>query len=110
MHPRFAKRVPEPVRTALLEDAEKLSPVGVAHCMRFTNPTVSARDIAGENPRPALLCFGTHEKRFHASKAWAEAHMARLTVADLDAGHAVNMEDAPGFNAAVTEFIHAHAA
>ncbi len=110
VHPRFAKRVPEPVRGALLEDAEKLSPLGIAHCMRYTNPSVSARNIAPANPRPALLCFGTHEKRFHDSKTWAETHMARLTVAELDAGHAVNMEDAPGFNTAVSEFIHAHAA
>ena len=31
--------------------------------------------------------------------------MPRLVVADLDAGHAVNMEDAAGFNGAVCDFV-----
>ena len=31
--------------------------------------------------------------------------MPRLRIPDLDAGHAVNMEDADGFNRAVRRFI-----
>ena len=58
----------------------------------------------------ALLCFGKFEKRFFASKAWAAEHMPRLTVVELDAGHAVNMEDATGFNDAVTAFMDTHGA
>ena len=33
--------------------------------------------------------------------------MANLTVVSLDAGHAVNMEDAAGFNNAVVQFVAA---
>ena len=105
VHPRFAKRLPADVRGALLADAEKLDPLGVANTIRYTTPSVSTRDIAPNNSAPALLCFGVHEKRFHASKAWAETHMTNLDIVELDAAHAVNMEDPEGFNAALIDFI-----
>lgn len=105
VHPRHARRLPEAVYNALVADAAELSPVGVAYAFRHTSPNASVRDIAASNPRPALLCFGKHEKRFHPGKAWAEANMARLDIVALDAGHAVNMEDAQGFNVAVCDFI-----
>ncbi len=105
VHPRHARRLPEPVYNALLADAAELAPVGVANAFRDTSPNASVRDIAADNPRPALLCFGQHEKRFYPGKEWAETHMANLEIAPLNAGHAVNMEDADGFNAVVTEFI-----
>ena len=107
VHPRYARRLPAEVSRRLREDADRLSPTGVANTLLATNLTASTRDIAGSNPRPALLCFGRHEKRFHASRDWAEAHMANLTVVSLDAGHAVNMEDAAGFNNAVVQFVAA---
>jgi pimeloyl-ACP methyl ester carboxylesterase len=105
VHPRHARRLPEPVYSALVEDANRLDPTGVANAMRETSPNASIRDIAHANPRPALLCFGQHEKRFAPLKDWAVEHMANLELATLDAGHAVNMEDAPGFNRAACRFI-----
>ena len=108
VHPRFARRLPEPVREMLMEDTARLKPTGIANTIRYTTPGVSVRDIAADNPRPALLCFGTHEKRFADARQWAEDNMADLSVVDLDAGHGVNMEDAAGFNAEVTSFIRRH--
>ena len=109
VHPKFAKRLPEPVASQLVADAELLSPVGVAHTMETTNMKASTRDIAAENPRPALMCFGELEKRFHPSMQWAADNMRNLTIAKLQAGHGVNMEDAAGFNQVVTDFIQQHA-
>lgn len=108
VHPRFAKRLPNPIYDALNADAEHLVPVAVANTLRYTTPYASVRDIAPYNPRPALLCHGARETRFFASKSWAEQHMANLTVVELEAGHAVNMEDAEGFNAALSSFIQQH--
>jgi len=108
VHPRFAKRLPPDLYAILNEDAERLSPFAVAHTMGVTTPRVNIRDIAGSNPRPVLLCYGKLEKRFTPFKVWAEDHMARLTVAELNAGHAVNTEASVGFNAAVTQFITQH--
>lgn len=105
VHPRFARRLPEALYKVLNEDAEGLSPTAVAHTMAVTTPNANIRDIASSNPRPALLCYGKLEKRFTPYKVWAEQHMANLHIADLEAGHAVNMEDSAGFNTAVTQFI-----
>ena len=108
VHPRFARRLDEPIRQILLEDSEKLHPIGVANTLQHTTPHVSVRNFASDNQVPTLLCFGRHESRFEPSKRWAEAHMNHLTISELEAGHAVNLEDVEGFNAAVTRFLQAH--
>lgn len=105
VHPRRARRLPETIYRALVDDAKSLDPIGVANAIRETSPNASIRDIAATNPRPALLCFGRHERRFEPLKDWAQANMANLQVVTINAGHAVNMEDAPGFNAAVCRFV-----
>jgi pimeloyl-ACP methyl ester carboxylesterase len=108
VHPRHARRLPQPVYDALLQDSKKLAPDAVANTLLRTNVDVSTREIAASNPRPALLAFGRHEKKFSAAKDWAVTNMANLEVVELDAGHAVNMEDAAGFNSAWTAFIKEH--
>jgi len=108
VHPRFAKRLPQDIYAALLADATRLSPIGIANTLRQTTANASVRDIVSANPRPALLCHGIREKRFAESKEWASKNMAQLSTADLEAGHAVNMEDSAGFNVAATEFITQH--
>jgi 2-succinyl-6-hydroxy-2,4-cyclohexadiene-1-carboxylate synthase len=105
VHPRHATRIPTPVFDALMRDAARLDPVGVANTLLYTNPTVSVRSRLHENRAPALLACGRHESRFRDKRDLAIRTMPRLDVVDLDAGHAVNMEDAPGFNRAVTEFV-----
>ncbi|NOX52377.1 MAG: alpha/beta fold hydrolase [Gammaproteobacteria bacterium] len=105
VHPRFAKRLPKDIYDALVMDATRVSIPGIAHTMRETTPHTNVRDIANNNPCPALLCFGEHEKRFEENMSWARANMTQLEIALLNAGHAVNMEDAQGFNATVSEFI-----
>ena len=108
VHPRFARRLPADIHDALLKDAKRLSPVGIANTLRQTTVHASVRDIAASNPRPAQLCHGDKEKRFADAKAWAAQNMAQLSIIDLDAGHAVNMEDSAGFNAAANAFIARH--
>jgi pimeloyl-ACP methyl ester carboxylesterase len=108
VHPRFAKRLPVDIYTALVSDARELSPHGVGNALLATTPNASIRDIAATNPRPALLCFGTLEKRFAAAKDWAIENMPELSVVELNAGHAVNMEDSEGFNRAACAFISQH--
>ena len=108
VHPRFAKRLPKQIYQALIEDAERLSPHAVAATLETTNLSASTRDIAHLNKRPALMCFGKYEKRFHAAKFWVEANMANLEITELEAAHGVNMEDSDAFNARVAEFIQTH--
>ena len=105
VHPRRAKRLPEPVYTALVEDSKRLNPLGVANTLRITTPNASTRSLASGNSRPALLCHGFREKRFLPQKEWAEQNMTNLEIVQMDAGHAVNMEDITNFNDTVTRFI-----
>ena len=109
VHPKHARRLPDDVRQALLRDARSLDPLGVANAIRHTTPGASVRDDVAENRVPALLACGRFEKRFAPHRAFAEAHMPGLRVVEMDAGHAVNMQDAARFNAAVAEFVATHA-
>ena len=108
LHPRRAKRLPGPVHDSLIDDAERISPLGIANAMRSTLPTASVRDELKDNARPALLVCGRFEKRFAPHRVHAEAVMPHLAVADVDSGHAVNMAAADAFNAHVRAFIAAH--
>lgn len=105
VHPKHAKRLPADVYRALCDDAKRLDPGGVARTMAYTNSGASVRDELHRNTRPALLAFGRHEKRFRPNCEFAGANMPHLSVVELDAGHAVNAQDAQGFNAAVTAFL-----
>lgn len=105
MHPKHARRLPPRTHAALMDDAAGLSPTGVANILRYSTPHLSVRDGIAENTTPALLICGRREKRFLPNRDYAAAHMPQLTIADLDAGHGVNMEDPENFNALAHEFI-----
>jgi len=105
VHPRHSKRMPRDVYDALATEAALLNPAGIANTLRYTNPNVSVRAHLAENSRPALLICGRKETRFEPHREYAIERMANLAVADLPVGHGVNMEDAAGFNAALTAFI-----
>lgn len=105
VHPRHAKHLPAEVKVPLLADASGHTPRGIANIMAFTTPELSVRERIRGNTRPALLIQGLRETRFSPFAAHARAIMPDLTVHTLDTGHGVNMEDAPGFNAALAGFI-----
>ena len=105
VHPRHATRLPKPVYDALMRDAARLDPIGIAHTLTDTNPHASMRERLGENTVPCLLLCGRRETRFDDKRAFAAAQMPNLEIADLDVGHGVNMEDPPAFDAALTAFI-----
>ena len=109
VHPKHARRLPPAVYQALVADAESISPDGVAYAMERTMPTASVRSDLHRNERPALLVHGRFEKRFRAHREFAEQTMPRLAVVEVDSGHAVNMQAADAFNAAVASFIRDHA-
>lgn len=107
VHPCHARRLPADIYAALCADARRHDPAGIANTLRRTNPRVSVRRMLGENQRPALLLCGTRERRFRAHRDHAARHMPQLQVADLDAGHGMNMEVPQAFNAAFIDFLSA---
>ena len=68
IHPRHAKRLPANVKAALLADASKHNPDGIAMTMRWTTPYASVREIVNQNAIPALLICGRFEKRFRVHR------------------------------------------
>lgn len=104
IHPVHAKRLPEEVHRALLDDAELLRPEGVARAMLHTVPTSSVRATVGRNTVPTLRVAGGKEREFEEPRVFAEEHMPDLDIVVLEAGHAVNIQAADGFNSAVTNF------
>lgn len=110
VHPRRARRLPQDVHKALLADAALLDPAGIAGTLEWTLPTASVRTDIAANTRPALLVCGRFERRFAAHREFAASAMPHLAIADVDSGHAVNMQAADAFNAAVSAFVQDHAA
>ncbi len=108
VHPRHATKLPDPLHQALMADAERLDPTGVANVLRHTNPNVSVRADVHRNTRPALLVCGSRERRFQPHRAFAQATMPCLEIVDIPAGHGVNMEAHEPFNAAVSSFVRCH--
>lgn len=105
LSPLRASRFPREAKEALVRDLSLHDPAGIAYTGLYTVPRVSVRSRLGENRVPTLLVVGEREERFQESRRYAEAHMPCLEVAALDAGHSVNIEDAPGFNRAVSDFL-----
>lgn len=105
IHPRYAKRLPEEAKRALVEDAARISLEGIVHSWQTTSPHLSITDVLAQVPMPALLVNGLWEKKFQPMRAEAIRLLPGLKIVDLDGGHSVNMEAADGFNAAVREFL-----
>lgn len=105
VHPRHARRLPDQVKKALVEDSKSHNVKGIASTTRWTSPNGSIRNRIAEFRTPSLLVCGTREKRFQSHRAFAETHMRHLRILDLETGHGVNMEAAVEFNQAVLDFI-----
>jgi pimeloyl-ACP methyl ester carboxylesterase len=108
LNPARATRLPSDVRDALANDTRLHDPHGIAMTGMHTVPGSSVRGRVHENVVPTLLTVGEREERFAPYRAFAEASMPMLECIGLDAGHAVNIEAAEGWNRAVVEFFRRH--
>jgi len=104
IHPARAKRMPADVHEALLADAQLLDAAAVARFVEYTAAAPSLRDRVHENRVPTLLVAGTREESFVEPAQFARENMPNLEIVELDAGHAVNIQAADGFNTAVRSF------
>jgi len=103
--PTRSRRLPPAAKAALATDYELHNPIGIARTAVHTIPYSSVRDRVATNQVPTLLVAGDREEGFRDQARFAEKAIPSISVPHLDTGHAVNIEDAPGFNAAVTEFL-----
>ena len=109
-HPRPARRLPPEIWEDLVADADLLSPSAVAQTLRITSPDLSVEADLARISVPTLLVNGKRETTFQPLRDLAAREIPGLVVVDLDGGHSVNLDQATGFNAAVTAFIQQYGA
>jgi pimeloyl-ACP methyl ester carboxylesterase len=105
VHPSRARRLPPDVYQQLLADAALHNPYGIAQTLRYTTLNVPVRDRIKDNRVPTLLVCGERERRFAPHRDFAQRQLPCLEYVGTEAGHAVNIEAAGAFNAAVSDFI-----
>jgi 2-succinyl-6-hydroxy-2,4-cyclohexadiene-1-carboxylate synthase len=110
VHPIHAKRLPPAVHTEMLADAQLHTPDGIANTLRYATPNVPVRERVKDLRVPTLLVCGERERRFLPLRTFAEREIPGLQVVVANAGHAVNIEAAEVFNAAVVDFLARHVA
>ena len=106
-HPRYAKRFPADIKEAMLADAARLSPKGIANAIRYTRPELSVLAEFETTLVPTLIINGQRESAFQPLLEGIKPLLQSLKVVDLDGGHSINIEAASKFNEAIKQFITA---
>ncbi|MBS8229130.1 alpha/beta fold hydrolase, partial [Vannielia litorea] len=89
-HPRHARRFPEPIKSVLAEDADRIE---IETYLRLIGETAPALSLYGRDavPKvPTLLINGRHERAFQPCRDELAAAWPTMEIADIDGGHAVN--------------------
>ena len=105
VHPKRAMNIPKSIHNELLRASKELNPTAIANMYIETLLSANIMGVAKNNVRPALLLWGTKEKRFQKLGEWAEKNMPLLEIVKLDAGHGVNMEKIDEFNKGLGDFV-----
>jgi pimeloyl-ACP methyl ester carboxylesterase len=104
-HPINARRLEPGVRQVLIDAANQVSPEAFIQLTGQTRPHLSVIDRVAEIDIPTLLVNGRWEKRFQPLRDEISTLMPGLQIADIEAGHAVNLEQHDAFNEAVLSFL-----
>ena len=108
MNPLINRKLSPELREALAADIAGMTPEGFEAMMAHTQPEAPLGHRLGENTVPSLLVVGEREERFAVLREHAERTMPHLETIGLDANHAVNINQAEGFNIAVRDFFLRH--
>jgi 2-succinyl-6-hydroxy-2,4-cyclohexadiene-1-carboxylate synthase len=108
IHPKNSSRLDPEMRDGLCRDLANSDPLGIALTATETALSPPLTEAMSGNQVPTLLTCGCLEERFLPRRDWAAENLPHLTVLDLDAAHAVNVEAADAWNAAVVSFFREH--
>lgn len=108
LNPAKSRSIPEDIRAALAADVALHTPFGYAMTGLNTTANSPVSEIIGKNTVPTLLVQGVREEQFRGAARWAKRNIPLLEVCEADAGHAVNIQAADTFNAAVIDFFRRH--
>ena len=104
MVPTRNRKLSPEVRAAFEADINGMTVQGYASMVEHTQPDAPMGHRLGENSVPTLLVVGEREEGFAKLRKHAEHTMRRLEIVGLDANHAVNINQAEGFNVAARDF------
>ena len=112
IHPKNSSRLDRDMKEGLCNpqspgQAASADPMHAAQPSPAQAPPLTKRML--DNKVPTLLTCGHLEKRFQDRRDWAEKHVPNLSVVDLNAAHAVNVEAAEEWNTVVVDFLKRHA-
>ena len=104
-HPRNARRLDPALQARLVEIANATDVGAFAALTENTRPDLSVAERLHEIRCPTLLVNGRFEKRFQPLRDRVAERLPGVRIVDLEAGHAVNLEQAAQFNDAVLSFL-----
>jgi len=105
LHPSRSRRMAPEFKKALVDAVALVDVQGFFNTGRYTLTNSSVRDIIHGNQVPALLIAGRFDKPFVPYLEIAEKIVPGLEMIMVDGGHAVNIDCADEFNAAVRAFV-----
>jgi pimeloyl-ACP methyl ester carboxylesterase len=103
IHPNNATRLPGPLKAKLVAAADAMPLHAVRNVIAHRTRWESI-DQLGRLHVPVLLVNGRWEKAFQPFVQVAQDNISDLTLVNLEGGHAINVEQADGFNAALLSF------
>lgn len=109
LHPSRNNHLKPEIKKLLVEEAERIDPLGFANTVLYTSARGSVRDRLKGNQVPTLLVVGRFDRQFEPLVDVARQHLPHLEILVLDGGHAVNLDAPEEFNRAVQEFMARHA-
>ena len=103
VHPINATRLPEAVKHRLVAAADA-TPLHVVDFVTGHRDSWRSVDQMAELQMPVLLVNGRWEKAFQRTLDDVRDAIGHIEIVDLEGGHAINIEQAAAFDAAVLEF------
>jgi len=104
IHPIHSKRIPEPMKSKLIQVADRLQISSLEKLIRRRS-TLSCRDDLHLLRVPVLLCQGIFETKFKEAAAFARATIPDIQIVEIEAGHNPNRDQPEVFNEAVLKFL-----
>lgn len=107
MHPVHARLLPKDLKARLVEAADRVDHTGAVLGMLAGHTLTCANELAALEV-PLMIVNGQREMSFQRDLATLGSVDLDFEVVDIDAGHAVNLEQPQAFNAAVIAFCRRH--
>lgn len=105
LHPSKNKRLDPQIKSALIQDINRIDVNGFSNTCLYTIVGSSVRHLISKNKVPTLLIAGKYDKEFMPLLDLAKADFPHLECLVMEGGHAVNLDAAEEFNKALIEFM-----